>query len=52
MLVTSNLEFGRWSEVFGNSTLTAALLDRFTHHSHILLFEGESYRFRESSGQL
>ena len=52
VLVTSNLEFSRWSEVFGDPTLTAALLDRFTHHSHILLFEGESYRFRESSGQL
>lgn len=52
VLVTSNLEFSRWSEVFGDATLTAALLDRFTHHSHVLLFEGESYRFRESSGQL
>ena len=50
--MTSNLEFSRWSEVFGDATLTAALLDRFTHHSHILLFEGESYRFRESSGQI
>jgi len=52
VLVTSNLEFSRWSEVFGDATLTAALLDRFTHHSHILLFEGESYRFRESSGEI
>jgi DNA replication protein DnaC len=52
VLVTSNLEFSRWSEVFGDATLTAALLDRFTHHSHILVFEGESYRFRESSGRL
>ena len=52
MLVTSNLEFSRWSEVFADATLTAALLDRFTHHSHILVFEGESYRFRESSGRL
>ncbi|MFH1176768.1 MAG: IS21-like element helper ATPase IstB [Acidobacteriota bacterium] len=52
VLVTSNLEFSRWSEVFGDATLTAALLDRFTHHSHILVFEGESYRFRESSGQI
>lgn len=52
VLVTSNLEFSRWSEVIGDATLTAALLDRFTHHSHVLLFEGESYRFRESSGQL
>jgi DNA replication protein DnaC len=49
VLVTSNLEFSRWSEVFGDPVLTAALLDRLTHHSHILVFEGESYRFRESS---
>jgi DNA replication protein DnaC len=49
VLVTSNLEFSRWSEVFGDPVLTAALLDRLTHHSQILLFEGESYRFRESS---
>lgn len=48
VLITSNLEFSRWSEVFGDATLTAALLDRLTHHSHILLFEGESYRFRQS----
>ncbi len=48
ILITSNLEFSRWSEVFGDPTLTAALPDRLTHHSHILLFEGESYRFRQS----
>ncbi|RJQ52859.1 MAG: AAA family ATPase [Actinobacteria bacterium] len=48
ILVTSNLEFSRWSEIFGDATLTTALLDRLTHHSHILLFEGESYRFRQS----
>ena len=48
VIVTSNLEFSRWSEVFGDPVLTAALLDRLTHHSHILVFEGESYRFRES----
>lgn len=52
VLVTSNLEFSRWSEVFGDATLTAALLDGFTHHSHILLLEGNSYRFRESRGQI
>lgn len=39
-------------EVFGDATLTAALLDRLTHHSQVLLFEGESYRFRESAGKL
>lgn len=52
ILVTTNLEFGRWTEVFGDATLTAALLDRLTHHSHVLVFEGESYRFRESAGRL
>lgn len=48
LLITTNLEFGRWDEVFHDTTMTTALLDRLTHHSHILLFEGESYRFRES----
>ena len=48
VLVTSNLEFSRWGEVFGDATLTAALLDRLTHHAHILLFNGQSYRFKES----
>lgn len=48
LLVTSNLDFSRWGEVFGDATLTSALLDRLTHHSTILVFDGESYRFRES----
>lgn len=46
-VITSNLEFSRWTEVFGDATLTTALLDRLTHRSHVLLFQGESYRFRE-----
>lgn len=48
LLITTNLEFGSWDDVFHDVTMTTALLDRLTHHSHILLFEGESYRFRES----
>jgi hypothetical protein len=40
VLITSNLEFSRWSEVFGDATLTAPLLDRLTHHSQVLIFEG------------
>lgn len=48
LLLTSNLEFGRWTEIFGDPTLTAALLDRLTHHAHILIFDGQSYRFRQS----
>jgi DNA replication protein DnaC len=51
VLITSNLDFSRWVEVFGDATLTAALLDRLTHHAQIFLFAGESYRFRESRQQ-
>jgi len=48
IIVTTNLEFGEWVKVFGDERLTAALLDRLTHHCHILLLNGESYRFRQS----
>lgn len=48
LIVTTNLEFSRWEEVFGDAALTTALLDRLTHRSHILVFQGESYRFKES----
>ncbi len=46
-IVTTNLRFADWSQVFGDERLTAALLDRLTHHAHILEFRGESYRLRE-----
>jgi hypothetical protein len=52
LLITSNLDFSRWIEVFGDPSLTAALLDRLTHHAHVLLFRGESSRFRESHDRL
>ena len=48
LIVTSNLAFAEWTEVFGDPRLTSALLDRFTHRCHILEFAGESYRFRQS----
>jgi DNA replication protein DnaC len=48
VLITTNLEFGKWTEVFGEERMTAALLDRLTHKAHIFLATGESYRFRES----
>lgn len=51
LLITTNLEFAKWADVFHDPTLTTALLDRLTHHSHILLFEAESYRFRESQNR-
>ena len=50
LIITSNLEFSRWVDVFGDPALTTALLDRLTHHSHILLFDGDSYRFRQTLG--
>lgn len=48
VIVTSNLEFGRWNEVFGDDRLTAALIDRLVHHAHILGFSGQSYRYRQA----
>jgi DNA replication protein DnaC len=47
LIVTTNLRFGDWVQVFGDERLTAALLDRLTHRSVILEFLGESYRFRQ-----
>ena len=47
-MVTTNLPFDEWTEVFGSERLTGALLDRLTHHVHILETNGESYRLRQS----
>ena len=47
-LVTSNLPFAEWTEVLGSERLTGALLDRLTHHVHILEMNGESYRLKDS----
>ena len=47
-LVTSNLPFDEWTEVFGSERLTGALLDRLTHHVHILEMNGDSYRLKQS----
>ena len=46
--LTSNLAFAQWTQVFGTEQMTAALLDRLVHRSHILMMEGESFRFRQS----
>jgi DNA replication protein DnaC len=48
ILVTSNLPFDEWTSVFGSERLTGALLDRLTHHVHILEMNGESYRLATS----
>jgi len=48
-IITTNLPFPQWVEVFGAATLTGALLDRITHHCHILEFNWASIRFQESA---
>jgi DNA replication protein DnaC len=48
LLITSNLPFSEWQQVFQGERMTAALLDRLTHRCHIFEMNGESYRFRES----
>ena len=48
IIITSNLPFDEWTEVFGAERLTGAILDRLTHHVHILEMNGESYRLRQS----
>lgn len=46
-IITTNLKFADWVQVFGSERLTAALLDRLTHHAHIIELIGESHRFKE-----
>jgi DNA replication protein DnaC len=48
LLLTSNLAFSEWGQVFQGERMTAALLDRLTHRCHIFEMRGESYRFREA----
>ena len=49
--MTSNLPFEDWTSVFGSERLTGALLDRLTHHVHILEMNGESYRLKQSKNR-
>jgi len=48
VIITTNLGFADWTQLFGDPTLTAALLDRLTHKAHIILCNWESYRLKES----
>jgi hypothetical protein len=47
-MVTSNLPFQEWTEILGSERLTGALLDRLTHHVHILEMNGDSFRLKQS----
>jgi DNA replication protein DnaC len=48
IIMTTNLDFSKWPQVFHSEQLTGALLDRLTHHAHVLTMNGESYRFKQS----
>ncbi len=50
-MVTSNLPFAEWTEILGSERLTGALLDRLTHHVHILEMNGDSFRLKQSRRQ-
>lgn len=46
LIVTSNLSFGRWGEIFGDDGIAAAMIDRLVHHAEVITLDGESYRTR------
>ena len=51
-IITTNLSFDRWSEIFGDPVLTAAMVDRLTHKAFLINMKGESYRVKETKNWL
>ena len=49
LIITTNLEFSKWNSIFYDEKLTSAIIDRIIHHSHLLMFNGSSYRLKHSS---
>ncbi len=48
IIITTNLAFNRWQEIFNDPTLTAAMVDRLTHKAHVITIKGDSYRLKET----
>jgi DNA replication protein DnaC len=48
VIITTNLEFSKWVNIFYDEQMTAAMIDRLVHHSYLLLFDGQSYRIKNS----
>ena len=49
VIITTNLEFSKWNGIFYDEKLTSAIIDRLVHHSHLLVFQGQSYRLTHST---
>ncbi|MEN2774988.1 ATP-binding protein, partial [Acetivibrio clariflavus] len=48
IIITTNIEFSRWTNVLYDEQMTGALIDRLLHHCHLLIFNGESERMKNS----
>lgn len=49
LIITTNLEFGKWISIFMDKKLTSAIIDRIIHHGHVVYFTGDSYRIKNST---
>lgn len=49
LIITTNLEFGKWISIFMDKKLTSAIIDRIIHHGHVIYFTGDSYRIKNST---